>query len=171
MKSTNASAAWSIGFVLFLVFVVYAMFGGEQTGTVRTEDCRTKVRIESNTLMTWYHKFTCESDGTGKTCAYVTTADHGVCETAYLYYVSAPAPQPTTAPTPPVQPDPAQPRRDDALGVQIAGWMIFLMVAVGSVWYVVWRWHKAPSAPTPDADPVDIMTALKRSLEITKKKP
>ena len=48
MKSTITSAAWSIGFVVFLVFIVYAViFGGEQTGTVRTDDCRTKVQIES----------------------------------------------------------------------------------------------------------------------------
>jgi hypothetical protein len=172
MKSTNTSAAWSIGFMVFLVFMVYAIFGGEQTGTVRTDDCRTKVRIESSALMTWYHKFTCESDGTGKTCAYVTTADHGVCETAYVYFVSAPAPQPTPPPTPP---DPAQQRHHETPGQQITVGMI-LVIAVGSIGYMLWSWrHWLKATPTaapapPDAAPVDIMTALKRSLEIMKKK-
>lgn len=152
MKSTNASAAWSIGFVVFLVFIVYAIFGGEQTGTVRTDDCRTKVQIESSALMTWYHKFTCESDGTGKMCAYVTTADHGVCETAYVYYVSAPAPVPTQAPPTPVPATPTRidgQRASDLLVARIIEWTILGIAAVVSVWYLLWRWRKVPPVPAP----------------------
>jgi hypothetical protein len=86
--------------IVFALGTLYAALGGEQTGHVRYEDCRTKVSITRDDLMTMYHRFTCETDWTGKACVYVVLGDHGTCDVAYAYVVPPPPPpsQPRSQP-------------------------------------------------------------------------
>lgn len=182
MKSSAKETLWGWLIIGVIVLAVRGFMGGEQTGVVRTEDCRAHVSIEPSDFMTWYHKFTCTTDATGnKVCAYVTTSgDRSVCDAAYVYYKPAPAPAPPPTPRAPLTPEEvAQRRADEAMTERIAGGMLAAMV-VG--WFGWWGWRKwharrakqqpvVADEPVPtEAQAVDIMTALKRSLEIAKKK-
>lgn len=185
MKSTAKETI--LGWVIIGVIVlgVRGFMGGEQTGVVRTEDCRTQVSIEPSDFMTWYHTFTCTTDTAGsKVCAYVTTSgDRGVCDAAFVYY--KPAPVPAQPPHPRATLTPAELAQQvaqrsayEAMAEWIAGGLVAWMAVGWLVWWGWRKWHARPTAPAPapddepaptEAQATEIMAALKRGMEIAKK--
>jgi hypothetical protein len=95
MSAGNSSDGF--GVLVFLVVIVGGGFGlhsalwGEREGTIKTEDCRTRIKVEEGSSDTWLRQFTCSYDKstTPKTvwvfCEAVTTNAAGGCDTEYFY--------------------------------------------------------------------------------------
>ncbi len=85
-----------IGYIIFALVAatIKAIFGGEQEGTVKTDDCRQVVQIQPDDIRTYFQKFTCFYDKTSKGtirsgfCAHVDSPWFSTsCDTAYTYNV------------------------------------------------------------------------------------
>jgi hypothetical protein len=96
-KGSSASTSVWFGCVFALIVIFSAIrwgvesLWGEREGTIRTNDCRTRISVVEGSSETWFKKFTCSYKKTVKGylisgyCEAVDTNSAGVCETVYFY--------------------------------------------------------------------------------------
>jgi len=89
--------AWGVAGLLMLgvfgagLFWLTAALWGEREGTIKTDDCRTRITLKEGSPTTWFKKFTCTYKKTNKGnlmsgyCEAVET-NAGTCDTVYFFW-------------------------------------------------------------------------------------
>ena len=98
-KGDDAAYGWGclivVGLIGWGLYSGYGSMWGEREGTIKTDDCRTRVVLKEGSTDTWFKKFTCSYRKTAKGtlmsgyCEAVDTSA-GVCDTVYFYEKKAP---------------------------------------------------------------------------------
>jgi hypothetical protein len=94
VKDTISGLCVLAGVVAGIAWLHSALWG-EREGTIKTDDCRTKITLTEDSPSTWFKQFTCTYHKTktaklisGYCEAVETTA--GACDTVYFYDKKAP---------------------------------------------------------------------------------
>jgi hypothetical protein len=92
----NAASGCGYGCLLVLVLISgglylgYNALWGELEGTIRTDDCRTRIELKEQSADTWFKKFTCSYRKTNSGavmdgyCEAVDTTSAGSCDAIYF---------------------------------------------------------------------------------------